>query len=201
MDNEKYQKELFEFEAPKKAAVRFGNIFPRNDLAVILTPEKMVFTAIGAIMLMVIFFALGVERGKSAAYAKIAETGTRTIAKEAALTPETTIKPVKAPIAATNIAPATNVTRKAVTSPAAAVKTQAAFDKTKPYMIVAGAFSREDLALKEVNKLKTAGLEAFVYYGEPYYLASIGSFQSREAAQKILNRVRQMHKDAYVRLR
>jgi Sporulation related domain. len=199
MDNEKYQKELFEFESPKKAAVRFGGIFPRSDLAITLTPEKMVFAAIGAIMLMVIFFALGVEKGRSSAYAKLTET--KTVAKEIVSAPEIPLKPAKVPVVAVNNAPATNVTRKIGPPPAVTVRTQAVFDKTKPYMIVAAAFSREDLALKEVGRLKTAGLEAFVYYGEPYYLASIGSFQSREGAQKILKKVRQMHKDAYVRLR
>ncbi len=202
METEKYQKELFdEFEAPKKAAARFGSIFPRSDLAITLTPEKMVFAAIGAIMLMVIFFALGVEKGKSAAYAKFTETETKTIAKEIISAPEISLKPARAPIVAANSAPATNVTRKISPPAVATVRTQAVFDKTKPYMIVAVTFSREDLALKEVGKLKAAGLEAFIYYGEPYYLASIGSFQSRDSAQKILKKVRQMHKDAYVRLR
>ena len=205
MENEKYQKELFEFESPKKPASRFGNIFPRNDFAIILTPEKMVFIAIGVIMLMVVFFALGVEKGKSSAYDNLAAA--KTTAKEIAAVPAIPASPVRAPIVVTKSPVATNITPKVVVpiavvkTQATAVKTQAAFDKTKPYMVVAGAFSRKDIALKEVDKLKAAGLEAFVYYGEPYYLACVGSFQSRDSAGKILNKVRQMHRDAYVRLR
>ncbi len=195
METEKYQKELFEFETPRKAQARLGSIFPRTDFAITLTPEKMVFTAIGVIMLMVIFFALGVEKGRSAAYAKF--TTTKTITKDIVAIPA---KPAATPIVVARSAVATNVTPK-TSLPVAAVKVQAPFDKSKPYMIVTGAFSRQDLALKEVGKLNKAGLEAFVYYGEPYYLACVGSFQNKDGAGKILNKVRQMYKDAYVRLR
>ncbi|MCX5666103.1 MAG: SPOR domain-containing protein [Candidatus Omnitrophica bacterium] len=198
METEKYQKELFEFEPPKKAQARLGSIFPRSDFAITLTPEKMVFTAIGLVMLMVIFFALGVEKGRSAAYAKL--TATKTIIKDVVAPPAISAKPSMAPIVVAGSATVTNITPKA-NPPSVAVKAQAAFDKTKPYMVVAAAFSKQDLALKEIGKLKTAGLDAFIYYGEPYYLACVGSFQSKESAGKILNKVRQMHKDAYVRLR
>lgn len=172
METEKYQKELFEFESPKKAAARFGNMFSRTDFAITLTPEKMVFMAIGIMMLMVVFFALGVEKGKSA----------------------------RAPVVVAKSAAATNITPR-INPPAATVKARAVFDKTKPYTVVAAAFSREDLALKEVGKLRMAGLDAFVHYGESYYLACVGSFPSREGSLKILNKIRQMHRDAYVKLR
>jgi cell division septation protein DedD len=199
METEKYQKELFEdFESPKKAAARFGSIFTRTDFAITLTPEKMVFAAIGVIMLMVVFFALGVEKGRSAAHAKFTEA--KTIAKDVVAVPAILVKPALSPIVVTRSAAATNITPK-INPQAAAVKAQAVFDKTKPYMVVAAAFSRQDLAVKEVGKLKTAGLDAFIYYGEPYYLACVGSFPSKDGAQKILKKVKQMRKDAYVRLR
>jgi len=198
METENYQKELFEFKSPKRPKARFGNIFTRTDLAITLTPEKMVFAAIGVVMLMVVFFALGVEKGRSAAYAKF--TATKTMTKDIVAAPAILVRSARAPIVVTKSAAATNIAPK-INPPAAAVKAEAAFDKTKPYTVVAATFSREDFASKEVSKLKTAGLAAFLYYGEPYYLACVGSFQSKESAQKILNKVRQMHRDAYVRLR
>ena len=198
METEKYQKELFEFESPKRAAARFGGVFPRTDFAIILTPEKMVFAAIGVIMLMVIFFALGVEKGRSAAHAKL--RATKTTIRNAIKAPETPAKLAPVPITITRGIASTNITLR-VNPAAMAAKAPDAFDKTRPYMIVTAAFSREGFALKEVGKLKAAGLDAFVYYGEPYYLSCIGSFQSKAAAQKILNKVKQMHRDAYVRLR
>ena len=199
MENENYQKELFEFEAPKKTAARFGNIFQRTGFVVTLTPEKMVFAAIGIVMLMVVFFALGVEKGKAVSY-----TGSITpkmVYREIVTSPaRPEIRTVVSVARPKPVVGATNITPK-TTLPTAPKKSQAAFDKSKPYTIVAAAFSREDFATKEAVKLKADGLEAFVYYGEPYYLACVGSFQDKVSAQKILNKVRQMHRDAYVRLR
>jgi cell division protein FtsN len=201
METEKYQKELFEFESPKKPAVRFDNIFPRTDFALVLTPEKMVFAAIGIMMLMVIFFALGVEKGRTSANNRF--VAARTTVKEAFATPAVSVKPVAIPIVVAKSPVATNITPRA-SAPQAIAKaqvTQPAFDKTKPYMVIAAAFSKRDLAQKEIGKLKAAGLDAFVYYGEPYYLACVGSFRNKDAAGKVLNAVKRMHKDAYVRLR
>lgn len=196
MEAEKYQKELFEFESPKKAAPRFGGMFPRTDFVITLTPEKMVFAAIGVIMLMVIFFALGVEKGKTAGYSKF--TQTKTAHRGIVEAPAILVSSARAPIVVAKSPAVANITPKV--NPAT-VRTQAEFDKTKPYMIVAAAFSREDFALKEVGRLKTAGLEAFVYYGEPYYLACVGSFKDRTAANTTLSKVKRMHQDAYVRMR
>jgi len=67
--DDKPQKELFEFEKPKRRFRGFPNLFPKADFganfAVMLTLEKAVFIVIAVIMLLVVVFALGVERGKS----------------------------------------------------------------------------------------------------------------------------------------
>lgn len=198
METERYQKELFEFESPKKPVARFSGIFPRTDFAIVLTPERIVFASIGIIMLIVVFFALGVEKGRSIAYTKFTET--RAAAKNMVTAYSIPVKPSQAPVVvASKRAPITNITPK--TGLPAAVKTQTAFDSKGSYTVVAATFLREDFALREAARLKKAGLESFVYYGEPYYLACVGSFQSKSMAQNILNKVRQMHRDAYVRLR
>jgi hypothetical protein len=208
MESEKYQKELFVFDPPKKAQARFGSIFPRADLAITLTPEKMVFAAIGVIMLIVVFFALGVEKGRNAAYVKFTET--KTVIKDIIATPIIPVRPAIVPVVVTKSSAAAPivVSKSAATDTAAkinpqttTIKAQAVFDKTKPYTVVAVTFSREDLAIKEVGKLRMAGLDAFVYYKGPYYVACVGSFQNKEAAGKILNKIKQMHRDAYVKLR
>ena len=68
MEEEKYQKELFEFEKPKRSFPRLGNIFPKPDfdgrILITFGLERLIFMSIGIIMLTVIVFALGVERGK-----------------------------------------------------------------------------------------------------------------------------------------
>jgi Sporulation related domain. len=199
MENDKYQKELFEgFEQPKKAAPRFGSIFPRTDLAITLTPEKMVFAAIGIIMLMVIFFALGVEKGKSAAYAKF--KAAKPAVKNMVAVQSILAVPSRTPIVVARSPVAANIPPKAVAE-TAPVKAQAAIDKTKPFTVSAGSFIVEDSALTVVSRLKAAGLEAYVYYKEPHYVACVGSFQNRDAAGKTLNTVKQMYKDAFIRLK
>ena len=129
MENEKYQKELFEFEAPKKAAARFGDIFQRADFVITLTPEKMVFAAIGIIMLMVVFFALGVEKGKAAAYTAAAAPRMilgRIVAPPAISERRTAVSVARPKPAVTT----TNITPK-ISLPIAPKKAQAAFDKIK----------------------------------------------------------------------
>jgi len=201
MENENYQKELFEFKATKKATAGFGNIFQRNDLAIVLTAEKMVFAAIGMIMLMVVFFALGVEKGKAASHA--AARAPKEVIRDIIVSP---VAPVKTSPSVSVVKPkpvvtVTNITPKTSPKPAAREKARAASGKSKPYTVVAGAFLREDFALREVDKLRANGLEAFVYYVEPYYLACVGAFRDTRSAKKVLSKVKRMRWDAYVKLR
>ena len=206
MEKDNTQKELFEFAAPpKKQSNGFGRIFQKTDFTVSIGAEKLVFVLIGIIMLVVVSFALGVERGKAIS-AKAAETAGAP-AQASAQAPAANA-PVQQAVQAKKAAAVTNIAPKEKTREAAAAKTvtdpvqaQNAGDKNKPYTIVAAAFYKEAFAIKEVSRLKGIGLESFVYYSEPYYLACAGSFTSKDSAQKTLAKVRQLHRDAYVRLR
>ena len=185
MDKENIQKELFEFKASGRQSNGLRRFFQKADLTVSLSAERMVFVSIGIIMLLVVSFALGVEKGKTISAAK-----------------ETTAVPVQAVqqrTAATNV----TVQRTAVTNTTVrpVVQVKSAADNGKPYMVVAASYLKEPSAIQEVNRLKGNGLEAFVYRSGPYYLVCVGSFTNRESAQKILNKVRQTHRDAYVRLK
>ena len=243
MENDKLQKELFEFEAPKKVLRPiFGQFFQKTDFGITLTVEKLVFISIGIIMLMVIFFAIGVEKGKSLSTRNAtpfvpAQTATIQVPPKAvtALVPQAravaTVSPVREltekppsalsgdnrrlkPAAFSNgVKSITPKDRNAVSSGQkktltaitnATVETQntrVLQSRGKPYTIVAAAFLRQDFASKEAAILEGNSLDAFVYYSEPYYLACVGSFANKDSAQKVLSKVRQMHRDAYVRLR
>jgi len=195
MEKDNTQKELFEFQAPKKQPRKFGQLFQQADFALNLTAEKIVFVSIGIIMLLVISFALGVERGKIISE-KASETRT-------ALVQAT----IPAPAQSVQGQPAAaKVQLTTVQAQPAAVKIQPAAAKAqpaaaKPYTVVAAAFSKEAFATKELSRLRSSGLEPFVYYREPYYLVCVGSFANKESAQKVLNKVKQMYRDAYVRSR
>lgn len=206
MENERYQKELFEFEAPKKQKSRFGQLFQKTDFIITLTAEKLVFIGIAIIMLFVVSFALGVEKGKSVSRQDISVESKEAVSVKAPA--QTAVAQVQAralptvnaqnktTIAKTNITP-----KDKMASAVEPQKMQVLADKNKPYTIVAATFKRQDFAASEVSRLKKAGMEAFVYYSEPYYLACIGSFVSKDSALKSLGKARQMHRDAYVRLK
>lgn len=216
MEKDNIQKELFEFDAPKKQPRKFGQLFQQADFAFSLTAEKIVFVSIGIIMLLVVSFALGVERGKAIsvrtveakpapAQAMVQAPAQRVQGQPTAAQVEPAAgqaqQPAQVKTAATNIKPKEK-------SPAAAAKPAQNLskpadlaNKAKPYTIVAAAFSKEVFATKELSRLKAGGFEPFVYYSEPYYLVCVGSFANKDSAQKVLNKVKQMHRDAYVRLR
>lgn len=207
MDKDNTQKELFnEFEAPKKLnRPNFRQLFQKADFGLTLTAEKLVFVSIGIIMLLVVFFALGVEKGKAIAASSMPIVPAQTVAVQPA------VKTAPAPVAQVKTAPPTNITSKSKAAAATPVQgktvvapTQPAqdnFAKDKPYTIVAAAYLRQEFAVKEAASLKAAGLDSYVIKSEPYYLACVGSFVNKDSALKLLSKVRQMHRDAYVRLR
>ncbi len=61
------QKELFEFEKPKKPLFRIARIlsFPKAGLGITVPVERAIFIIIGVILALVIVYALGVEKGKA----------------------------------------------------------------------------------------------------------------------------------------
>lgn len=190
MEEDKQQKELFEFEPPKRSFPRLGAIFPRSDfegkLSVTLTLERLIFILIGIIMLMVIIYALGVEAGRSTAKAKAP-----------AIVPAKNAVAAHAPVipAKQNITPREPVV---VTSPAVVpVK-----DVNKPYTIVAVTFSKRELAVQEVNKLKKSGFSATLVQSDSYFQVCVGSYSDKNGAesQKDLKKIKRLYKDAYFRL-
>lgn len=199
MEKENIQKELFEFEAPKKQPRRFGQFFQKADFALSLSAEKLVFISIGILMLLVVSFALGVEKGKAIS-GKVVEVSPIPAQAQSqrvpARAPVQQMAQPKEKTQTSTINAVTNVTAKEKL-PAA----QNLADKNKPYTIVAAAFSKETYATKEATRLKGSGFDAFVIKRDPYYLACVGSFVNKDGAKTVLNRVKQMYKDAYVRLR
>jgi len=205
MEKDNIQKELFEFDPPKKQPNRFGRFFQKTDIAISLGAEKLVFISIGIMMLFVVSFALGVERGKAiSGRTEQADTGPAqtSVQRTGVAVPARKVYQAKTVISAANITPKDKAQASIVKTASSLVQAEnPVVDKTKPYTIVVAAFSKEVFATKEARNLKTSGLEAFVYYSEPYYLACVGSFANKDSAQKILGKVRQIHRDAYVRLK
>lgn len=204
MEKDNTQKELFEFQAPRKQPRKLGQFLQQADFAISINAEKLVFISIGIILVLVVAFALGVERGK--AISQKASEARTALAQATIPAPAQSVQgqPAAAKVQfsaqAAQAQPATAVK----VQPSAAQAQQPVQAKTavqaKPYIIVAAAFSKEAFANKELSRLKTAGLDPFVYYSEPYYLVCVGPFANKSDAQKVLTRVKQIYHDAYVRL-
>ena len=177
MEEEKYQKELFEFEKPKSRLPRFGRIFPRGNFAVTLGMEKLVLISIGIIIFMVIIYALGIERGRRLGVAPVVQN--RVI--------------VHAPLKASPVPQ-----EKAVTIP---VKAPLIQGQAKPYTIVAAAFTTRDKALEEADRLKKGSFDSFVAESAPYFLACVGAYADKESAKPTLGKIRKIYKDAYLKLK
>jgi len=203
MEDEKYKKELFEFDKPRRSFPRLPDIFSKvdfdNRVAVTLTLERIIFMAIGLIMLMVVTYALGVEMGKRGA------------AGSAVLLPENKISLVKAPQIANDaqvagmpqpvkahLTPAALKPAAKPQTPPGSIPTQ---NSAKPYTIFAATFSHREYAAQEMAGLKKTGFDAYIVQSGSMFRLCVGSYPSTAAAQKDLLRVKRTYKDAYLKAR
>ena len=191
MEEEKNQKELFEFDRPKRRFSSLAAIFRLSGVegptfAVTLKLDKIVFISIFVIMTMVILYAIGVERGKA-------------IGRKA---------PAIATVQKAPQRPGANITEPQPVAPnkiepaAAEGRIPSGKASAKPYTIAVAALSKKETASGEVARLKTNALDAFVIYREPYYVVCIGSFSDKTSARSIqeFNRVKRFCKDAYFKM-
>lgn len=191
MDEDKYQKELFEFEKPKRFFPRISDLFPKPDfernVAIPLTLDTAVFITIGIIMLMIAIYALGIEAGKR----RPVESVQPQVAPAKALPSIPTAKAVPVAI------------RPAVSQQAKVALPQKNIVSTGTYTIVAGTFTNQDNALQEIRRLRLQGLDAMLVQKDSRFFACVGSYKDKASAQaqKDLKKVRRLHSDAYLRLK
>lgn len=206
MENGEIQKELFEFDdRPRKPFPQLEKMLPKADfegkVAVTLGLDRIVFIAIGIILVMVVVFAIGVERGKSIERAEIEPIRVKTApestaAIDAAAQPTQPVQPSPAKPTVAATVPA----QKVVQPPA--VRQEIPTDiGSKPYTIVAGSFRGKDAAQSAASTLKKAGLAAYVTQNDPFFVVCVGGYSSRGAAQDTFTKVKRSFKDAYIKLR
>ena len=192
MDEEGYQKELFEFsDTPRKSFPRLGKFLPRADfegkISFTFTLDRLIFIAIGIILAMVIVFAAGVERGRSVAIDALKEFTIVTASEKPPAT--AAVKPV--PQAAAPVIASPEKIEPEVVPPST----------TKPYTIVAAAFKGASSASQVAEQLKKTGLPAHVTENAPYFVVCVGGYDSRAAADTDFTRTKKIYKDAYIKLR
>ena len=210
MEEERYQKELFEFDQPKKSFSRLSDILPRADfegrIMLTLSLEKLIFITIGVIMVMVVLYALGVESGKLSAR----HAGSRP-AKQAVppvMPPVLQVRPATIParsiLSTAPLAPAakTDAILKANASNASKVRPSLA-PAARPYTILAGSFSKVENARAAGAMLVRQGFTVTISYNAPYYMVSAGAYADRNHpdTHKDLARIRRIFKDATIKIR
>ena len=191
MGEERPQKELFEFETPKKRFSALAGIFRKAGIdgsvfAITLKIDKLVFISIAIIMTMVIVYALGVERGRS-----VTPKLTPEPAQQAALTKA-------APVKAAQVKTALEANPQPAVEAVTAVK-----EVLKPYTIAIASLSKSETAQREAARMKANGLDTFVIYSKPFYVVCVGAFADKTsgASQKELARVKRFCGDAYFKQR
>ncbi|MCX5678208.1 MAG: SPOR domain-containing protein [Candidatus Omnitrophica bacterium] len=207
MEEEKYQKKLFEFEQPKRSFSRLSDMLPKADfegrVAITISLEKLVFISIGIMMVMVVVYALGVESGKSRADttgAQVTKPLPSPPVSQAQQNRPATI-PAKnilntAPIvpAAKNMAPARQIIQEQA-------KTAAIGKASKPFTILAGTFTKRENAEAACAVLARQGLNAAVTYSQFYYRVCVGIYANSAEAERDLARVKSIYKDAMLKPR
>lgn len=204
MEEEKHQRELFEFEQPKRSFSRLADMLPKADfegrVAITISLEKMVFISIGIMMALVIVYALGVESGKSRSYTpdvqaakplslpQAQQNRTATIAAKNILNTAPIVPAVK------SAAPVKQVIQDQA-------KTAVIGKASKPFTILAGTFTNRDNAETACAILVRQGLNAVVTYSQFYYRVCVGAYANGAEAQRDLGRVKGIYKDAMIKPR
>lgn len=205
MENEGYQKELFEFdEKSRKSFPQFEKMLPKADFEgkvnVTLGLDRVVFIAMGIILFMVVVFAIGVERGRAMERISIDTLKEKAAAAVAApqapgaVTVQTAPAQPPAP-AAQNKASQAPAARTSVTQPARTTAAQP--QKTSPApaaplrpVAVALAAPVAQAAAPKPNTIDDIG-------AMPYTIVA-GSFKGKDAAQLAANRLKKEGFTAYL---
>jgi hypothetical protein len=223
---DRYQKELFDdLDKQKKSSFKNDNLVPKTKFSLTLSLEKTVFTSIAIMMIVVVVYAIGIERGKIVQRESPQLPVEKTIKSITIGGPRPVQLPAPQPDPVAEkkaqavekkiqtAAPAVQAVQTAVISghpqqAAPVVKTEPVSIQAlplsaqpKPYTIVGATFTRKDWADKEVEKLKKSGQESAVYQSANYFLVCVGSYQTKDEAKAALTKIRNAYKDAYLRSR
>lgn len=189
MENQGDQKELFEFDKPKKQLFDLGGVFKKsgfdNSLTLSIGLEKIVFLSIALILLAVVIYALGVESGRSSANRRKAQLSIDPAPKQAPIEKPAPPGRTAHPVAADTAAPA---------RPA---------EPGKPYTISVGSYENQQFAVDDARKLKAMGFDAFVMKTDLYFVVCAGSFDDKTSAasRQALARIKGIRPGAYFRAR
>lgn len=179
MKEDYQQLELFsQGREPSRATpTRFSGLFMRY----IRAWEKIILTIIVFVASGIVFFSLGVEKGKRISVLK---TGSRL---------DIALKALPQP-APQQSAPAAEIKKEAPAPEKEEVQYEA-----RNYTIQVASFTNRTSAQKEASRLKTKGMSVVVLPKGKYLIVCVGSFNKKEEAQSTLSKLKKNYQDCIVR--
>lgn len=196
MKEQSLQKELFkEFEEPKKKVKKTDTILPKNYILFNVSYEQIIFITIGIIMLMVLLFSLGVERGKRLIYSKVSKEETRAgIVSIEDLKKDSTSP---GPLVTETSTPEPKDEEAKIIEP----KEEKGITSAKLFTIQVIAYRSKRSAQDELIKLSKKGFSPFIIVGGGYYQICVGEYRDQDEAKGDLLELKKVYKDSFIRKR
>ncbi len=198
-ESEQSQLELFkDIKRPPKKYFFFKKKigFQRHALTLLVYYENLVLFIIAFILLLIITFSFGIERGKRLRL--LPQSFNRQVsnfAQKVQVTPYEEKKPTKqkAPEIETTAPPSVQYTDLTSKKPI-----QISTAAPSSYLIVA-AFTNRSLAEKEKERLLKIGVSSFIAPSGRFYEIKIGPFTNKDDAINLQKRLKRFYKDCYIR--
>jgi cell division septation protein DedD len=192
------QIELFPSPEEKPASGRRSRVF---FCRLTLSTESVVILAIAIIILMVVSFSLGIEKGRrlvKGAAAKRPALAAEPVARGlAAVAPAAAAEPEPAPAAAP-VAEAPPA-RPDAEAPAPASETGPKKDVDNFYTVQVASFRTEKYAREEAMKLKGQGYDTLVVEKGKHSIVCVGKYSVEEEAKVASRQLRKTYKDCLIR--
>lgn len=174
------EKDLFEQfqEADKNIKRKTRFLLPRIKDCLTITYENIIFLLIGFVISCIIFFSLGVEKGR--------RDIDRGFSKGLFSTSSNNIIRAESRI----VAESNDVQEK-----------EKARSLRQEYVIQLAAFKTKSSAEEQMKKLRQDGFAAEVKKSGDYYQLYVGGFDKKTGAGKVLSKLRERYKDCYIKRR
>ncbi|RKY29446.1 MAG: hypothetical protein DRP74_08825 [Candidatus Omnitrophota bacterium] len=181
------QLELFKTEQERRKIFRRDNFRP-SFFSVVKIHEKAILIAIGLIIVSLISFSLGVEKGKRLIKVQLENREEKNVYAQQSL---------KEKILQVN--PVRNIKQKADNK---IVFNGVKDDKSEVkagYTIQVATFRTKTYAQKEAERLKKKGLETLIIPRGEFVTVCVGNFFERQEAKISLNQLKKTYHDCFIR--
>lgn len=195
MSSNEKQPELFQ-NLPKTEEIgrkKYKSIFKPDffNFSYSFTIEQIVIILIFAVMINIISFSAGTERGRKHSVPDQKEAiaiSSQPFSQED--------KKIKEGSTVQELNPSASAKEEKIVK---ATKEESAAAKNPAYTIQVATFKNRDLAEKEQQRIGKKGYSAIVVVGEKYFYVRIGEFSNKSDAEKMQSKLKQIYKDCFIK--